>query len=73
MVYMPLVADGLAVLMARQEAGPFSETDMLDAELLPQLLLATTVISPEVVVKSTVIEVIPCPDVMDAPEKTDQV
>jgi len=45
-------------------------TAKLLAELVPQPLLAVTLIFPEALPKVTVMEVVPCPAVMEAPEGT---
>ena len=52
--------------------GAVNEMERVCAALVPQLLLAVTDTLPLVVTKLTTIPVVPCPDVMAAPEGTVQ-
>jgi hypothetical protein len=53
-------------------ATELTVTEYVCALLFPQPLPATTVTLPDELAKVTIIDVVPCPDVMVAPEGTVQ-
>ena len=65
-VVVPVIAPGVA-------GAPFKVIAKVEAALVPQLFVAVTLTLPEVDPKSTVIDVVPWPDTIVAPDGTLQV